>query len=361
MALSTKPVALGLSIKLNRINSNELFEILDLIISYLYRRVVCSYPTNALNKIFASMSKSLELSSTSNDYDTILKTLMSKTSSGTFPRDEEFRNAFIKLDLYKSKIDRYTLFQLERTTSRESVPDNDTITIEHIMPQRLTDEWKNDLGSDYDQIYNNYLHTVGNLTLTAYNSDMSNRSFGKKKVFYSTSNISICRSVCDYAQWNEDSILDRAEKLFESAKKIWQLPQGYETSDYLHTEIDYSNEYNILDNLNVQGEKPRELIILDKHYQVNKWKDTIVTLASILYELDRDTFEKLVDNPELEGRSRKIISKDKANMMAPIPIANEFFIETNLNANATYYYCGVLARQYDLQDDVSLLLREKEC
>ncbi|MBU5676817.1 DUF262 domain-containing HNH endonuclease family protein [Alkaliphilus sp. MSJ-5] len=341
-----------------KITVDNLIEIIRIILSYLYRRLICEYPTNALNKIFATLSSELEKLVLTDEtyYDAVVKILASKSGSGTFPRNEEFRRAFILKDLYKTKIDKYTLFQLEKYNNKEVVDLNGEITVEHIMPQKLSPSWQIDLGKRYEEIHKEFLHTIGNLTLSGYNPKLSNKRFYDKKEILINSNISISRDLTKYSIWNEETIKDRAEYLFKIATLIWNLPEKYNYAIDVD-KIDYDIDYNIMDDLNVTGEKPRQLIILDMEYNVNSWKDVLREICRKLYELDAQIFESFVKHKDFEGRERRIISNSSDGMNSPFKLTEKIYIETTLNANAILNYCKLIVEKYDMQNDIFFRLR----
>lgn len=345
---------------LRKIDIENLVNILQIILSYLYRRLICEYPTNALNKIFANLPSELKKMTLSNRiyFDAINKLLTSKSGSGTFPRDEEFKNAFIFKDLYKTKIDKYTLYQLEKFNSKEVIDLNDNITVEHIMPQKLSPGWQIDLGKRYEEIHTKYLHTIGNLTLSGYNSELSNKRFTEKKEWLLMSNISISRNLSKFSFWNDETIKNRAEELFKIADQIWYLPKEYNNITGEHP-IDYKLEYNIMDDLNVTGEKPKQLVILNQMFTVDSWKDVLKQICKCMYDLDSETFKSFTKNKDFEGRDKRTISDNCKGMTSPFKLSDNIFIETNLNANAILNYCKLIVEKYDIQNDVSFMLRQR--
>ena len=142
-----------------------------------------------------------------------------------WPRDNEFRNGFMRFRLYSpSGLNRarLVLTRLERSLpgKEKAVIDSD-ITIEHVMPQALSDEWRAALGSDAAEIHAELLHTVGNLTLTAYNRELGNKPFSEKKRCLAKSKFSLSDSITDCDEWNEETIRRRAQYLADYAVKIW--------------------------------------------------------------------------------------------------------------------------------------------
>lgn len=219
------------------IDDNDFDEIMMYIESYIVRRNFLKLSTASLNKFFAFMPSEIYklVNSGSSFKDAILKTILSKTASSRFPKDTEFKNAFSFFELYnaKSQFRKYVLDRLENYNHKELIDvDNDIatgkLTIEHIMPQTLSEEWKNHLGNSYESIHQKYVNTIGNLTLTAYNSEYSNLSFDEKKTLndkgFLFSNLFLNKYLKNQNEWGEKQIIGRSNLLFERAMKIWPYP-----------------------------------------------------------------------------------------------------------------------------------------
>jgi uncharacterized protein with ParB-like and HNH nuclease domain len=165
------------------ITQKELLNTLNIIESYVVRRMVCNKPTNALNKIFASLF--VEIQSSQNfSYEKFnnyfVSILLSKKGSGIFPNDEEFRGEFCSRDAYNLKNIKFILLRLENKDHNEKV-DGTILSIEHVMPQTLSTTWKVKLGDKYQLVHDKYLHNIGNLSLSGDNTQLSNNSFEEKK------------------------------------------------------------------------------------------------------------------------------------------------------------------------------------
>lgn len=146
-----------------------------------------------------------------------------------FPSDEEFRRNIQTRDLYNFRSRSYWLRRLENYGRKEYVP-VDQYTIEHIMPQneKLSPQWQADLGPDWKTIQQKYLHTLGNLTLTGYNSEYSDRPFAQKRDMdggFADSPLRLNQGLRAVATWNEREICRRAERLADEAAKVWPYPQ----------------------------------------------------------------------------------------------------------------------------------------
>ncbi len=195
--------------------------IIDLIESYICRRAVCGLGTNSLNKVFPSFTKHIQ----KDEYFKSLKAHFGYlTEKQRFPNNDEFKNSFITTNFQKKK---YFFERLENFDTEEPV-NTKGCTIEHIMPQTLTEEWKRDLGENFQAIHDKYLHTIGNLTLTGYNSKYSNNSFQEKRDMekgFKNSPLRLNQSLKDLESFGEEEIKKRANDLADLALKIWTYPK----------------------------------------------------------------------------------------------------------------------------------------
>ncbi|MDU9793951.1 DUF262 and DUF1524 domain-containing protein [Helicobacter pylori] len=202
----------------------DFIPIIALIESYLCRRAVCGLGTNGLNKIFASFTKKIN----KDQYLESIKAhfLSLETTKGKFPKDSEFKNLFTTIDFYNLKEKKYFFERLENFDTKEPV-DTQKCNIEHIMPQTLTPKWEGDLGENFEAIHEKYLHTIGNLTLTGYNSEYSNNSFQEKRDMekgFKQSPLKLNQSLKDLESFGEKEIEKRANDLADFALKIWTYP-----------------------------------------------------------------------------------------------------------------------------------------
>lgn len=208
-----------------RLSQENLIAILKLVESFVFRRAICGIPTNALNKIFATLAKEIDKE---HYLESVQAALLTKVGSARFPRDDEFRSAFAVKDLYNYPRRNYLLRKLENHDRKEYVH-VEGYTIEHIMPQnkQLSEAWQHELGPDWQEIHAHYLHTIGNLTLTGYNSELSDRPFQEKRDMeggFARSPIKLNWSLGALKHWNKDEIENRAERLANEAAKVWSLP-----------------------------------------------------------------------------------------------------------------------------------------
>ncbi|WP_121015697.1 DUF262 and DUF1524 domain-containing protein [Helicobacter pylori] len=208
------------------LSKQDFIPIIYLTESYLCRRAVCGFGSNSLNKVFPSFTKKID----KKQYlKSVEKRFGSLTGGQRFPNDFEFKDSFITKELYDKKKPWKTknfLERLENFNTKEPVNTKECTT-EHIMPQTLTEEWKRDLGENFQAIHEKYLHTIGNLTLTGYNPEYSNKSFQEKRDMkngFKQSSLKLNQSLKDLEVFGEKEIEERANDLADWALKIWTYP-----------------------------------------------------------------------------------------------------------------------------------------
>ena len=218
------PLLLNLyhSYKKGSIEAAQLAECLKLLETYIVRRAVCGVPTNVLNRYFPTVYQFLKLEDI---VGSLRRKLAKGTGSSRMPKDDEFRKYLTETSLYRNRILRYILGEIEKYDNKEVVTLKD-LQIEHIMPQTLTDNWRATLGENWGLTHSKYLDTLGNLTLTGYNPEYSNRSFDEKRDMekgFRDSGLQINRSLAMLEEWNQDVIEKRAKELADIAMKIWRI------------------------------------------------------------------------------------------------------------------------------------------
>ncbi len=188
------------------LSKQDFIPIIALTESYLCRRAVCGLGPNSLNKVFPSFTKKINKDQYLESIEAHFLSL--EKTTGKFPKDSEFKDSFITIDFYKFKKNKYFLERLENFDTKEPV-DTQKCNIEHIMPQTLTPEWQRDLGENFQAIHEKYLHTIGNLTLTGYNYEYSNKPFQKKRDMengFKQSSLKLNQSLKDLESFGEKEI-----------------------------------------------------------------------------------------------------------------------------------------------------------
>ena len=199
--------------------TDDLIESLEALESFYVRRLICSVPTNALNKI--TMELCLNLPDTRPG--AWLKSKLGNGSGGRrWPSDREFSDSLVQKPLYpRRRIAHFILEALEDYYEHKEKVDTSTASMEHILPQTLTDEWRNALGDEANLIHERWADTLGNLTLTGYNSELGNGPFSEKKAKLANTHFELSRSILDEAKWGVDEIQARAKNLAGLALKRW--------------------------------------------------------------------------------------------------------------------------------------------
>lgn len=234
-----------------RILKTELIEILRLIESYIFRRAICDIPTRGLNVVFAELMTRVDKD---NYLGSLRHALADMPHSKRYPSDSEFQQAFLTKDIYYNKNTcKYLLRRLENYERKEPIS-VDEYSIEHVMPQKLTEEWQRDLGKNWENVHEDYLHTIGNLTLTGYNPELSNRSFTDKwaDVFFE-SPLRLNQSLANADGWNQTAISERATLLFQHALKIWS-DLGVQREKPRHRGQEKKRVYTLTDHRFLTGE-----------------------------------------------------------------------------------------------------------
>ena len=202
-------------------------KILQVVISYLWRRAICEIPTNSLSKTFATLYQAVD----KEDYvNSIIKAFVFKSSYKRFSSDYEVREKLQTKDIYHFRLRKYLLEALENYYHKEPIDLNTAnYTIEHIMPQNIEHNlsWQQMLGENWQEVHSLYLHTLGNLTITGYNAEMSNKSFWEKvngESGFKHSHLKLNESIAQCDVWNKKAIQRRTNILTDIILKIWKYP-----------------------------------------------------------------------------------------------------------------------------------------
>jgi uncharacterized protein with ParB-like and HNH nuclease domain/predicted transport protein len=208
-----------------RLSLEELIAAIRLVETYVFRRVVCMIPTNSLNKTFARFTASVNKEKY---LESIQAQFLLLPSYRRFPGDAEFEREIQRRDLYHMRSKSYWLRRLENHGRKEPFQ-IESLTIEHVLPQNenLSAAWRSMLGADWERVQGTYLHTLGNLTLTGYNPELSDRPFMEKRDMdggFKDSPIRMNQELGRLETWNEEAIQARAAKLAAKAVQVWPAP-----------------------------------------------------------------------------------------------------------------------------------------
>ena len=200
-------------------------ETVRIIESYIFRRAVCRLPSGGHNKIILTILNKYEKSE---NIATVREYLLGLRDNNRFPNDGEFEGEFVN---HRYPDDKYWLYRLENNDRKEAITSVEytgrKYTVEHIMPQNLSEEWRTSLGSEHERIHEECLYSPGNITLTGYNPDYGNRPFAYKRDTnggFKRSPLKLNEGLGDAKAWNETAIKKRAERLAKMAIVVWPFP-----------------------------------------------------------------------------------------------------------------------------------------
>ena len=327
--------------------------------NYIVRRVICGLQTNQLNKVFVALSLEINKYIKKDGisyYSAYTFAVLSKSGKSRFPNNHDFSEKFKIFDLYNSQssLRKYLLERLENYNTKEKVAvqeqlDNGTLTIEHIMPRKLNDDWEDALGNNWEIIHTKYLHTFGNLTLTAYNSEYSNFNFLKKRDLHDKgfrySKLELNKFLHQCECWNEDNILQRCKILYDKAEKIWCMPQSdynpNENEQWIYWDEEFEFTNAIITKIKILGDEVLTDNIADVYRKIHH----------LLYELDSVVYL---------SKENQLFSKDDNDFRKPYELAMGIFIETNFSSSAKVNYIKKLAEIYNLESkDIQFLVKFK--
>lgn len=301
----------------------------------MFRRSICDLPTNTLNKIFLTLHKDIvRLDGTEDDYVAKFKyVLLSKKERARFPSDNEFAEAFATRQIYQMN-SKNKVYVLERLENYGTIEDKDIYrhvddgeySIEHIMPQHLSNAWIDMLGENYITIHEEWLHRIANLTLTAYNSKYSNSPFSEKKTMdhgFIDSGIRMNQEIARYEKWTIDEIKDRSEKLTQRALTIWQLP----TTDFAPAEQPMDT-YSLDDDIDLSGRIIARFTFHNAEQPVTSWIEMFESVLRSLHAEDETVLSKLAYG-ESDNDIAVYVSNDPDKLRSACQIGNGLYVEKN--------------------------------
>lgn len=347
----------------NKIDETQLSKIFEYIKIYFSRRIACNILSTSVDRYFATLHRdalAIIENSDANYVDAVAYSMISRTGQVRLPSDTELEAAIKANATYSQRATNvnYLLTAVD-DASKESallkqIASRDIkLSIEHIMPQTLTDAWRKELGEDAERIHAVYLHGLANLTLTGYNSEYSNLPFERKKTMkngFQDSPLTINKTVAKHTKWNEQAILERQKWWIAKLKDIWPLPEtGYapDTSD---------RKIDLLDDIDLTGTAPVTVSIRNDAYSGSNWSMVIDAIAEYCYELDENFYDKIQQHERLS----KIFTTDPNEFRASVEI-NEtgIYIDVNSNTQRKQQEIQALAEMFGLKrGDLIVELRE---
>lgn len=295
----------------NVIDDSTLERILEFFLNYSVRRIACEIGSNSLRGLYKTLYKRIFNNADNKEhyYDAIVCFFTQLNSGDKFPTDSEFAVALREKDIYhKPDLRKYLLSTIENYGSKEKLEINSDITIEHIMPQKLSSDWQRMIGDNWQNDHAEYLHTLGNLTLTGYNSELSNKPFSEKKKLleeYGAKIKTLNIDVLDKDSWNIDYIKSRAKRLSDKVLEIFSYP---ESSIEISFKDPRYKEYGC-ENADEATNKSVEYFMLqgEKIY-VTSFADMLRIIVKKLYDEDPSVIEEMARaNSQIVGWSKNVM------------------------------------------------------
>ena len=300
-----KPFILGLLYYHQNQTSTIIFSddnfiaILQIIRTYLIRRRIARLTQGENKNIVLLCNRIHDLVQKKIEMIDLLSSMFYKMR---LPNDDEMRQVLLISKFYEDfkTYGKFILGKIEEHNAKVPVDfRNAKITIEHIMPQTLNDEWKKMLGNNYEEIYKKYLHNIGNLILTEFNSEIGNNPFKDKKTKLHTSSLYYRLEILNNDVWNEDSIKQHQSNMINWFLETFPLPQQYQAaSNYDRKKPDVTTFSPIDDDAGdwAEGNKPAKMIINGSVFNVSTWQDVFIKFITFMKEDSRYDFQFILDN-----------------------------------------------------------------
>lgn len=336
------------------IDDETLCKVLRLLLNYSIRRLICEVGSNSLRGLYKTLYARVfnRPENKNNYYDAIVSFLLQMTSKDVMPSDAEFIAALKERNLYrKNALCKYLLVAIENQ-GKEQIK-TDALTIEHIMPQNknLSTVWQRMLGSDWELMRERYLHTLGNLTLTGYNSELGDLPFAEKLDMLSDKNTHVTvlySDVKDKTEWNAQTIEARSERLSKAILKLFpiELPT---------TKIDFSDPryqlYTVADPHNATYKTVNYYELLGERVNVDSFALMVRSVAGKLYDLNRSIIDRMARNLEVfPAWLNPVFAYDKDAIRNAVKLKSDsdIYISTGFSAYDCICFIKALLKKYDL-------------
>ena len=338
------------------IGKEELAEVLHLLLNYSIRRLICEINSNSLRGLYKTLYGRVfkREENKQHYYDSVVSFLTQLTSRDAIPSDEAFTLALKERNLYrKNALCKYLLIAIENQ-GKEKVK-TDTLSIEHIMPQNknLSKAWKTMLGENWEQVHDRYLHTLGNLTLTGYNTELGDKPFDTKKDMLQNpenpTHITILyNDVLDKESWNEGAIKDRATRLIDIILKLFPIKAPSEVIDFSDPRY---QTYNVTDPSNATYKYVNYYELLGERVNIDSFAAMVRSVAEKLYDLDNSIITRMAKNGEtFPGWLSPVFSYDKDVVKSDFEFkkGTGIYISSGFSAYDCICFIRALLKMYDL-------------
>ena len=332
------------------IDEETVEKILQFILAYLLRRMVCGVPSNTLRGLFTYLYNRIfkVASNKQKYYETLNKFLFTVSSKDVIPSAGEFERALQKANIYgNNALCRFLLLDIENGDSKE-ILQAENLTIEHIMPQTLSADWSHIRPEEHEE----YLHTLGNLSVTGYNSELSNKSFAEKQdIIRENSKAVILNSdVLDKESWNIATIQARANRLAGIVMTRYKIDRIVDDS----IEFEYIETLTLDDYDEVTGKKLVSFKLFGETYRQNKYALMLLDVIKLLDKKSPGKLQTLAENNySFNSTKRKHVhlNIDGSGMRWPWKVADGIYLEANLSAWSCIRFIENLLSEFGFEKD----------
>ena len=311
----------------------EFVEVIKTLSNFLLRRFVCNIGTKDLSKIFPPLYRQVKRS----QQLCFSQSLRSVLQTQRYPRDSEFQSRLEDGKLYgtadQATKARFILETIELSFAHKELVSLEAVSVEHLMPQTLTDDWKLSLGADWEETHELYLHTIGNLTLTGYNPELSNFTWSRKREILLGSHLELNKYFEGKESWRREEIEARSRKLAERAIEVWP----------------YFGDASVVEKESATGRTPQQLTILGQRFSVDSWRDVLENTINVIADLEPEKFNLLLRQfPRFVNRNPDVLREHRQ-------LKNGAFVEVHLSAQSIQRFCFQALESIEMSVDDWLL------
>lgn len=325
----------------NYIDIETLSETLLFFLNYTLRRSITGVPTNSLRGLYKGLYKRIFNDvNKKKDYLNSIYDFMASipSTSDIVPNDTKVTESLISNNLYKNRPSCKLILNIIENgfyRKKEFVSIDNQITIEHIMPQNHDNVWwQKEIGNDFEMIYTKYLHTIGNLTLTGYNSELSDKTFPEKKLLLKQTKFTeLDEDILDKEHWSKENIENRARNLSSILINELKLPSNFNKKNILLDET----KHRIDEAMDYSHQTPTSFTLQGTNQDVSSAKDFLIKVLALLNQFNSELLPSLAkENFKFDDATKPLITYDKNLLRAPAEIENTgIYVETNRSTNDT--------------------------
>ena len=323
-------------------------ECMEAVESYLFRRWSCGIPTNSLNKVFETLhGDAMRGVAEGATYPDAMKySLLHKTGTGRFPSDAEFRSSLATRDYYRIGNRKLYLYdRLENGDSRERVDvvgglRDGRFSVEHIMPQTLNASWRRALGDGFERVHEEWKDRIANLTITAYNSEYSNRDFATKRDMengFADSVFRMNKWVGDQETWGESELKSRQGMLEDRFVELWpSISTSYQPTR------EVPDEASLGDDTEFTGRSIVSYSFMGDDTPVKTWKEMEVGVLRSLCDLDLGRLYTISEGSSFPGSAFEHEERQGFSK-----VSDGLFVKSS---TSTWFKIELLKRLFELLD-----------